>query len=135
MNKEKFAVLYVDDNAENLRLVEQIMELRPDVELSCAMSGKEGLSMAKESRPDLILLDLQMPDLPGDQVLQALKSEAATREIPVVMVSADVNPAQTKRLLALGAEAYVTKPLNVDEFLSLIDEKLSAISEKRHRLD
>lgn len=128
-------MLYVDDNDANLRLVELMMELRADVDLSCALSGQGGLKAARELHPDLILLDLQIPDLPGDQVLRALKSDPATHEIPVIMVSADVSPAQTKKLLALGAEAYVTKPLNVREFLTLIDEKLSAISEQRPRLD
>ena len=135
MSAKKHTVLYVDDNAANLLLVQRIMRLRADVDLSCAMNGREGLSMAKELRPDLVLLDLQMPDLPGDQVLQALKSDAATREIPVVMVSGDVNPAQTKKLLALGAEAYLTKPLNVGEFLTFIDEKLMAIFRQRRPLD
>lgn len=135
MSEKKYAVLYVDDNDANLRLVELMMELRADVDLSCALSGQGGLKAARELHPDLILLDLQIPDLPGDQVLRALKSDPATHEIPVIMVSADVSPAQTKKLLALGAEAYVTKPLNVREFLTLIDEKLSAISEQRPRLD
>ena len=128
-------MLYVDDNDANLQLVEQIMELRADVELFCALNGTQGLSMARERHFDLVLLDLQMPDLSGDMVLQALKSDAATREVPVLMVSADVNPAQTERLLALGAEAYVTKPLNVGDFLALIDERLSDTSEQRRHKD
>ena len=134
LNAKKYAVLYVDDNDANLRLVEGIMEQRTDVDLTCALSGQNGLSMARELLPDLVLLDLQMPDLSGDLVLKALKADAATREIPVVMVSADVNPAQTRKLLALGAEAYVTKPLNVREFHKLIDEKLLAIFEKQQLL-
>ena len=97
LNAKKHTVLYVDDNAANLLLVQRIMRLRADIDLSCAMNGKGGLSMVKELRPDLVLLDLQMPDLPGDQILQALKSDAATREIPVVMVSGDVNPAHHKK--------------------------------------
>ena len=74
MSARKYAVLYVDDDPTNLQLVEQIMELRPDVDLFCVLSGGQGLSMAGERRLDLILLDLDMPDLPGDEVLRALKA-------------------------------------------------------------
>ena len=128
-------MLYVDDNDTNLQLVEQIMELRSDVELFCSLSGRHGLSMAAERHFELVLLDLQMPDLPGVEVLRALKSNAATHEIPVVMVSTEVSPSQTRRLVALGAVDYVTKPLNVREFLKLIDERLVATCEERRQLD
>ena len=128
-------MLYVDDDHRNLQLVEQIMELRPGVELFCALSGREGLNMAGGRHLDLVLLDLQMPDLPGDEVLRALKAGAATRAIPVVMLSADVNPAQTRKLLALGAEDYITKPVHVREFLALIDARLRATSEARRQVD
>ena len=135
MSARKYAVLYVDDDPTNLQLVEQIMELRPDVELFCVLSGRQGLSMAGERHLDLVLLDLDMPDLPGDEVLRVLKAEGATREIPVVMFSADVNPAQKRKLLALGAQDYVTKPVHVREFLDLIDTRLRATFEERCQVD
>ena len=135
MSTRKYTVLYVDDDHTNLQLVVQIMELRPDAELFCALSGRQGLHMAGERHLDLILLNLQMPDLPGDEVLRALKADAATHGIPVVMLSADVNPAQTRKLLALGAEDYVIKPVHVREFLELIDARLRATFEDRCEVD
>ena len=92
------------------------------------MQGRSGLDLARERRPDLILLDLHLPDLPGDALLQALKEDERTREIPVIMVSADATPTQIQRLLGLGAKAYLTKPLEIPALLQVVD---GALAEKR----
>ncbi len=81
------------------------------------MQGMLGLDMASEHRPDLILLDLQLPDMPGDELLRRLQADEKTRHIPVVMVSADATQGQVRRLLALGARRYLTKPLDLRTFL------------------
>ena len=73
----------------------------------------------------MILLDLHLPDLPGDEVLRRLLDEPRTRQIPVVILSADATPGQSERLLAAGARAYLTKPLDVRQFLALVDEHMS----------
>jgi len=117
-------VLYIEDNPANLRLVERIIKLRPGLRLLCATQGQLGMDLAREHRPNMIFLDLHLPDLLGDEVLRQLRDDAATREIPVTMLSADATPRQVERLLAAGATRYMLKPLNVREFLQTLDETL-----------
>ncbi len=120
-------VLYIEDNVSNLRLVERIMARRPAVTLLSAMQGRRGLELAQDHRPDLIVLDLHLPDIPGQEVLAQLHAHAGTREIPVVILSADATPSQVSRLLQQGAQAYLTKPLVVAQFLTLLDELLTRV--------
>jgi CheY-like chemotaxis protein len=86
------------------------------------MQGQLGIELARQHSPDLILLDLHLPDLPGWEVLSRLQRQVATREIPVVVISADATARQIKRLMAAGARAYLTKPLDMQEFFRVIDE-------------
>ena len=118
-------LLYIEDNLSNLRLMEHIMANRPKVRLVAAMQGQLGLELAQAHRPDLILLDLHLPDLGGDQVLKLLRQDSRTSAIPVVMVSADATPGQIERLMAAGADDYITKPLDVQKLLELIDRTLT----------
>jgi len=115
-------VLYVEDNLSNLKLIERVVAHRPEVRLLPAMQGRLGLDLAREHRPDLILLDLHLPDMPGEEFLLRLRAMPETREIPVVVISADATPGQTDRLLASGARGYLTKPVEVKKFLALLDE-------------
>ena len=117
-------VLYIEDNLSNLTLIEHLLADRADIHLMTAMQGRLGLDLARQHHPDLILLDLHLPDLPGWDVLAALQADEATRDIPVVAVSADATPRQTERLLKLGARAYLTKPLDVDRFLRMLRQTL-----------
>jgi CheY-like chemotaxis protein len=117
-------VLYVEDNLSSLKLIEQIFTYRPAVRLLTAMQGGVCLDLAREHQPDLILLDLNLPDIAGSEVLNRLRADPQTRGIPVVVVSADVTPGQIERLLAAGARAYLGKPLDVQEFLRVVDEVL-----------
>ena len=122
-------VLSIEDNLSNYALVEQTLEVkRPNIRLLGAMQGRLGLNMAREHRPDLILLDLQLPDLPGDDLLRQLQSDEQTRHIPVIMVTADATNGQARRLLDLGAHGYITKPLDIAAFLRAIDEVLTTHS-------
>jgi PAS domain S-box-containing protein len=116
-------VLYIEDNPSNLELVERIVQRR-GMSLISAMRPMLGIELACEHRPDLVLLDLHLPGMPGDEVLRHLKEDPHTREIPVVMVSADATPGQVERLLEAGADAYLTKPLDVKEFLRVVDQAL-----------
>ena len=118
-------VLYIEDNLSNLTLIKEVLARRPDIRLIGAAQGNEGLELAREVRPDLILLDLHLPDLPGDTLLKALKRDQRTQEIPVVMVTADATPLEAKRLQALGAKAYLTKPLEIPAFLRVVDRTLA----------
>ena len=118
----RMVVLYIEDNLSNLRLIEQVLGRRPRTTLLSAMQGRLGLDLAREHRPDLILLDLHLPDLPGQEVLRRLLDEPRTREIPVLILSADATPGHVERLLAAGARAYLTKPLDVRQLLALVDK-------------
>jgi PAS domain S-box-containing protein len=117
-------LLYIEDNFSNVTLVDQMLAERPTLELMTAMQGRVGLELARQHSPDLILLDLHLPDVPGWQVLAQLKADHLTREIPVIVISADATPQQVKRLLSAGARAYLTKPIDIPEFLRVIDEAL-----------
>jgi PAS domain S-box-containing protein len=118
-------ILYIEDNLPNLALIETILADRPGVTLLSALQGQMGVYLAAENRPDLILLDMHLPDIRGDEVLRRLKEDARTREIPVVVVSADATPASLERLSAAGVSAYLTKPLDVGEFLGTLDRFLT----------
>jgi PAS domain S-box-containing protein len=118
-------ILYIEDNVANLRLLERIIRRRPAITLLSAMQGSQGVELAQAHRPDVIILDLHLPDLPGEAVLARLRDDVRTRAIPVVILSADATPGQVTRLLAQGARAYLTKPLDLNELLSLLDEILA----------
>lgn len=115
-------VLYIEDNLENLRLVEAILSHRRGTELMSAMQGRLGLEMARLHSPDVILLDLHLPDMDGESVLRHLKGDPATRAIPVVMLTADSFPKTRTRLQDSGIHAFLSKPLEVAEFLQIFDE-------------
>ncbi len=122
-------LLYIEDNLSNLRLVEGILTRQPHLKLLAAMQGGLGLELARRQKPDLILLDLHLPDMPGDEVLRRLQVEPETRDIPVVMLSADATPPQVQRLKAAGAREYLTKPLDVKRFLQVIEDTLKSESQ------
>lgn len=124
--------LYIEDNRSNLELVQRTLARRPEVTLLVATQGQPGLEMARTEAPDLILLDLHLPDMSGEEVLRRLRETPQTREIPVMVISADAIPEQIERLLAAGAQAYLTKPLDVKQFLSLLDQILG---ERRARVE
>ena len=115
-------VLYVEDDDVNFTLVERILELRPGLQLMHADEGRLGLEMAQAYQPKLILLDLNLPDMQGADVLRALQRDPSTANIPVVILSANATPSQIERLLTAGAKNYLTKPFNIDPFLAVIDE-------------
>ncbi|MDP9291774.1 MAG: ATP-binding protein [Verrucomicrobiota bacterium] len=117
-------LLYIEDNLSNVRLIERILARRPSIKLLVAMQGGLGLDLAREHRPDLILLDLNLPDIPGDELLIRLQADPRTSKIPVVIVSADATPSQISRLRTAGAADYLTKPLDVPNFLGILDRIL-----------
>jgi signal transduction histidine kinase/ActR/RegA family two-component response regulator len=117
-------VLYIEDNLSNLTLVEQILTRRPSLKLISAMQGGIGVSLAREHMPELILLDVNLPDMDGNAVLTKLKKDPRTSSIPVVVISADAMQSQVDRLLASGARAYLTKPIDVARFLEVVDQTL-----------
>ena len=120
----KGRVLYVEDNPANVILVERILALRPGIEFLTAVTGSLGIDLARGYRPDLILLDLNLPDLSGDTVLARLRADPSTAAIPVAVVSADATAGHVERLRAAGAHDYLIKPFAVAELLRLIDDVL-----------
>ena len=126
---QAFTVLYIEDNLSNLRLVERILVRRPEITLLHSPQGQLGLELAREHRPDLILLDLHLPDTHGEQVLEQLVRDPRTAAIPVLVISADATPGQIERLTAAGARAYLTKPLDVQTFLATVDGFLARSGE------
>jgi CheY-like chemotaxis protein len=114
-------VLCIEDNLSNLRLLEIIPASRPEITLISAMQGSIGLDLARQHEPDLILLDLNLPDINGGEVLRRLQQSAITRDIPVIIISADATSPHIERLLDAGAKLYLTKPLDVEAFLAAID--------------
>jgi PAS domain S-box-containing protein len=114
-------LLYVEDNLANLSLVEAILRGRPLWRTIPALQGQLGVELAREHAPDLVLLDLHLPDLPGEEVLRRLRADERTRHIPVVIITADAMHATAERMRALGADAFLSKPLDLDEFLATVD--------------
>lgn len=117
-------VLYIEDNLANLALVERILEIAGGAELIPAMQGSVGVELAAAQQPDLILLDLHLPDIPGEEVLMRLSAHEQTRRIPVVVSSAGASPGRVTRLMDMGAYAYLTKPLDIQEFLVTVTEAM-----------
>jgi len=118
-------VLYVEDNLSNITLIEHIIVHRPHVKLVAAMQGRLGLDLAREHRPDLILLDLHLPDISGEDVLQGLRQQPELRNTPVIVISADATRGRIERLLSMGVLDYLPKPLDIKRFLQLLDGCLS----------
>jgi len=119
-------VLYIEDDPVNFTLVERILEFRPALKLMHARSGGSGVELAQVHHPKLILLDLNLPDMHGSEVLRQLQGEAGTANVPVVVLSADATPSQIERLLTAGARNYLTKPFDIDPFLAVVDEMVAA---------
>ncbi len=118
-------VLYIEDNPANLKLVEMIVQRHLGVELQTAPSGSLGLDLARGSRPDLLLLDIHLPDIVGFEVLARLRADPATRALPVVAVTAQAMPEDVKRVLAAGFDGYLAKPLDLASFDALLERMLA----------
>ena len=124
-------LLYVEDNLANLSLVETILESRPKWRTLPALQGELGLELARQHVPDLILLDLHLPDIPGEEVLRRLRTDPRTMHIPVIVISADATRTSIERLLASGASAFLTKPIDIGQFLTAIERLLPAAATGR----
>jgi PAS domain S-box-containing protein len=114
-------LLYVEDNAANLMLVEEIVARRPDVRLLTARDGRRGIEIAEASRPDVILMDISLPGISGVDALQVLAENRATAHIPVIAISANALPRDIEKGLEAGFFRYLTKPIRVNELLETLD--------------
>jgi PAS domain S-box-containing protein len=117
-------LLYVEDNAANLKLVEQIIARRPNIRLLTAVNGNGGIEVARASLPDVILMDINLPGISGIQALKILRADPATAHIPVLAISANAMPRDMKKGLDAGFFRYLTKPIVVDEFMDALGTAL-----------
>jgi CheY-like chemotaxis protein len=117
-------LLYVEDNPANLKLVEQIIARRPDMRLLTAVNGMKGIEIARASLPDVILMDINLPDINGIEALKLLRSDPITSHIPIVALSANAMPRDIKKGLEAGFFRYITKPIKINEFMDALDVAL-----------
>ena len=119
-------LLYIEDNLANLALIETVLSDRPGIKLHSALQGQVGIDLAKKHAPDVILLDLHLPDMTGDEVRARLKCDPLTRDIPVIIISADASPGHREKLLLAHAADYLAKPLDVNRLMEMLDEIVKA---------
>ena len=117
-------VHYVEDNETNIEVMRGILAQRPQVQMEVSVTGLDGLAAIRARRPDLILLDMHLPDLSGIELLRHFKADPETASIPVLIVSADALAPQIDAALAAGATRYLTKPVDVAELLGALDDLL-----------
>ena len=114
-------ILIVEDNEKNMKLVRDVLQFKGYRTLE-ATNGTDGLRLAAEEAPDLILMDIQLPDIDGITALRRLRADANTRAMPVVAVSASVMPDEQQAIVASGFDAYVTKPINLKSFIETVEK-------------
>jgi CheY-like chemotaxis protein len=117
--------LYVEDSPANVDLVEQILARRNNLTLCSAANGQQGLALARQCHPDVILMDIHLPGMSGLDALRILRQDAATCEIPVIAVSANAMPSEVAKGLSAGFFRYLTKPFQIDGFLETLDLALA----------
>ena len=115
----KKLILIVEDNDKNLKLVRDVLEVKGFATVE-AGTGEDGIRLAAERKPDLILMDIQLPGISGIDALKALRAEPATAKIPVVAVTASVMQQDRKLITEAGFDGYVAKPINIKEFLEAV---------------
>ena len=126
MSPQNYAILYIEDDIANRQLVKLILERRENLRMLEAANGEDGLRLASEAQPDIILLDLSLPDMTGFDVLEKLKSDNATRSIPVIAVSGKSSPTDIDKGLDAGFIHYLGKPITLTSLYAVIDETIAA---------
>jgi CheY-like chemotaxis protein len=117
-------LLYVEDNPANLKLVERIIARRPDLRLLSAVTGNLGIELARANQPEVILMDINLPDISGIEALRVLREDPATAHIPVVAISANAMSHDIEKGLQAGFFRYLTKPIKVNEFMDTLSTAL-----------
>jgi len=118
-------LLYVEDNPASLKLVELFIARRPDIRLLSAVNGKSGLEIARDSRPEVIVMDINLPDISGFNALESLRSDPTTAHIPVIALSANALQLNAESGLEAGFFRYLTKPIQFNEFMETLDLALA----------
>ena len=117
-------ILIVEDNEKNMKLVRDILQHQGHTTLE-AVTGRDGVEMATTLLPDLILMDIQLPDIDGIQALREIRTVAALDAVPVVAVSASVMPDEQHKIVSSGFDAFVTKPINLKQFRETVQRFLA----------
>jgi CheY-like chemotaxis protein len=123
-------LLYVEDNLANVKLIEQIIAGDPDVRMLTAVNGKSGIEIARASRPEVILMDINLPDINGFKALTILRSDPATARIPVIAISGNALPLNVESGLEAGFFRYLTKPIKVGEFVDALNAAMEFARKK-----
>ena len=122
-------ILIVEDNEKNMKLVRDILQFKGYQTIE-AVTGNQGLALARERQPDLILMDIQLPDINGIEALRQIRAEPALSKTPVVAVSASVMPDEQQKIVASGFDAYITKPIDLKSFVATV-EKFAGVPVKK----
>lgn len=122
-------VLCVEDNPANLDLVEQLIERRSDLKLLTAIDAHLGIQMARSCQPDVILMDINLPGMSGFDALEVLRADPATAHIPILALSANARPSDIEKGMKAGFFAYLTKPIDINEFMDALDRSLNHAAE------
>ena len=118
-------ILAIDDEKDHLAVIDDILsELIPNCNVTTALSGPEGIKKAKAESPDMILLDIKIPDMDGYEVCKLLKADELTKDIPIIIETGVTDFEQLLKALCLGADACLTKPLNADELVAQVNVTL-----------
>jgi len=117
-------ILIVEDNEKNMKLVRDILQHQGHTTLE-AVTGTDGVRIAKEQRPDLVLMDIQLPDIDGIAALREIRRERALDAIPVLAVSASVMPDEQQKIVTSGFDAFIIKPINLKQFLDTVKRFLA----------
>jgi CheY-like chemotaxis protein len=128
-------LLYIEDNPANLKLVEQIIARHPNMRLLTAVNGKSGIEVARSSQPDVILMDINLPDINGFEAMKILLADPAMAHIPVVAISASAMPRDIRKGLEAGFLRYLTKPIKVNEFMDALNDALDFAGIKQEEIE
>jgi two-component system, cell cycle response regulator DivK len=112
-------VLIIEDNDKNMKLARDVLQAKGYQTLE-AITGEDGVKLAKERKPDLVLMDIQLPGINGIEAFRRIRGDAATRAIPVVALTASVTPTDRSAITAAGFDAFISKPINLKEFLDTV---------------
>ena len=124
----RFTLLYIEDNPANFKLVEDILTEYSEIKLITATHAEIGIKMARSSKPDLILMDINLPDIDGIEALKRLRNFEETHHIPAIAISANAMKKDIERAMSHGFKSYITKPIDIDKFRHIINDELKSIN-------
>ena len=112
-------VLIIEDNEKNMKLARDVLQAKGYQTIE-AVTGEEGVKLAGEKRPDLVLMDIQLPGINGIEAFKQIRADAKTAHIPVVALTASVTPTDRSQITAAGFDAFISKPINLKEFVNTV---------------